>query len=244
MRTKAWMVVVAVMLACNSGNEDGLVTPSPSAGQGGGGIGGAGESQGGAGQAGAGMASAGSGIDIAACWLGDTRECLGPGACKGGQVCRQDLKGWEPCDCGGAGAAGQAGAGAGGAAGSPAGAGGAGGSSCIPLPKEKACAANQCGVASDGCGGEVPCNDCGGWQGCEIQQGTKVCVDICQKKPITDGSTPCAESAKFKGEYPTSVECNPTTIALVTQGDDPGCKMYFTYSDGTDVSVYVACCKE
>lgn len=35
------------------------------------------------------------------CEQGDTRECVGPGACKGGQIC--DERGlWKPCQCGGA----------------------------------------------------------------------------------------------------------------------------------------------
>lgn len=35
-----------------------------------------------------------------ACSLGQTRECVGPGACKGGQACLPDGKGFGPCDCG------------------------------------------------------------------------------------------------------------------------------------------------
>jgi len=33
------------------------------------------------------------------CEDGDTRQCVGPGACDGGQLCRHSE--WEPCDCGG-----------------------------------------------------------------------------------------------------------------------------------------------
>lgn len=33
------------------------------------------------------------------CSQGDTRECVGPGACEGGQTCGDDGK-WEACDCG------------------------------------------------------------------------------------------------------------------------------------------------
>jgi hypothetical protein len=36
----------------------------------------------------------------AACGVGDTRECLGPGACKGAQECKPDGSGFEPCACG------------------------------------------------------------------------------------------------------------------------------------------------
>jgi hypothetical protein len=35
-----------------------------------------------------------------ACASGDTRSCVGPGACAGGQVCRPDGTGFAPCDCG------------------------------------------------------------------------------------------------------------------------------------------------
>jgi hypothetical protein len=35
-----------------------------------------------------------------ACSVGETRACIGPGACKGGQVCLPDGKGFGSCDCG------------------------------------------------------------------------------------------------------------------------------------------------
>ncbi len=35
------------------------------------------------------------------CVPGSTQACLGPGACKGGQACREDGRGFESCDCGG-----------------------------------------------------------------------------------------------------------------------------------------------
>jgi hypothetical protein len=34
------------------------------------------------------------------CSPGQTRECVGPGACKGGQVCLSDGGGFAACDCG------------------------------------------------------------------------------------------------------------------------------------------------
>lgn len=36
----------------------------------------------------------------AGCTAGETRTCVGPGACKGGQACLADGKGFGPCDCG------------------------------------------------------------------------------------------------------------------------------------------------
>jgi hypothetical protein len=38
------------------------------------------------------------------CSPGDTRECVGPGACRGGQICSES--GWSDCDCAGSVAAG------------------------------------------------------------------------------------------------------------------------------------------
>jgi hypothetical protein len=38
----------------------------------------------------------------AVCVPGATQECLGPGACKGAQACRDNGAGYMPCDCGNA----------------------------------------------------------------------------------------------------------------------------------------------
>jgi hypothetical protein len=35
-----------------------------------------------------------------ACTIGETRTCVGPGACNGGQACLPDRSGFGPCDCG------------------------------------------------------------------------------------------------------------------------------------------------
>jgi hypothetical protein len=37
---------------------------------------------------------------VTACVPGATQTCVGSGACKGGQSCRADGKGFSPCDCG------------------------------------------------------------------------------------------------------------------------------------------------
>lgn len=34
------------------------------------------------------------------CVPGATQACVGPGGCSGGQACREDGAGFEPCDCG------------------------------------------------------------------------------------------------------------------------------------------------
>lgn len=103
------------------------------------------------------------------CAPGASVACVGPGACQGGQVCRPDGSGYDPCDCGtgGAGAGGQPGAGSGGG--------------CSPLPAQKACASNQCGQAPDGCGGLVACPVCDPWLKCEAQPGgTSLCAGNCK----------------------------------------------------------------
>lgn len=40
--------------------------------------------------------------DQRSCVPGSTQACLGPGACKGAQACRDDGLSFEKCDCGGA----------------------------------------------------------------------------------------------------------------------------------------------
>lgn len=34
------------------------------------------------------------------CVPGETRSCVGPSGCKGGQACKADGSGYDPCDCG------------------------------------------------------------------------------------------------------------------------------------------------
>ena len=40
------------------------------------------------------------GQSSAVCTAFDTQECVGPAACRGGQMCKPDGSGWTPCDCG------------------------------------------------------------------------------------------------------------------------------------------------
>jgi len=44
--------------------------------------------------------SAVGGAGNALCHAGDTRLCVGPAGCKGGQSCGTDEKSWSACDCG------------------------------------------------------------------------------------------------------------------------------------------------
>lgn len=48
----------------------------------------------------AGSASAASAPANRVCSAGQTRECIGPGACKGGQACLPSGNGFSNCDCG------------------------------------------------------------------------------------------------------------------------------------------------
>ena len=74
----------------------------------------------------AGSSTGGAGM----CTAGDTRACVGPGACQGGQLCGPDGS-WGSCDCGagGTGGAGGGTGGSGGASGAGGGTGGSGGAS-------------------------------------------------------------------------------------------------------------------
>ena len=105
----------------------------------------------------------------ALCTPGDTRTCVGPGACPGGQACGSDQT-WTACDCGGQGGSGPSGtAGSaggalaeGGAAGSSeAGAGGTSGFGAgdEPCPAEAidTDCSGQCGPKSAACVGDDTC---------------------------------------------------------------------------------------
>lgn len=77
------------------------------------------------GSAGKGSGDAGTGATDMVCTPGETQECVGPGACRGGQACRADGSGFGACDCG-EGSGGSAGAGASGGEGGEADVGNAG----------------------------------------------------------------------------------------------------------------------
>lgn len=78
----------------------------------------------------------------AACHKGDTRACLGPGACNGAQTCLPDHSGFGACDCG-----------AGGAPGGGTGGGGAGGTGAAATGGTDAGAGAGGADASAGSGG-------------------------------------------------------------------------------------------
>ncbi len=119
---------------------------------------GGGDTTGGATSSAANGGTAVGGAATAVCEPGETQECVGPGACRGGQVCARDGAGWGACDCGEAtgGASGAirtgGAANSGGAAGSPVGSSGAagaanGGTETAGGAAERAGAANSGGAA-------------------------------------------------------------------------------------------------
>jgi hypothetical protein len=79
---------VAFFGACGGGDQSGL-----SAG------GGSGPKNGGA-DASSSNGTGGAGAKSHVCAPGTTLECVGPGACRGGQACNQDGTGYGVCDCG------------------------------------------------------------------------------------------------------------------------------------------------
>lgn len=135
--------------------------------------------------------SSGSAGNSAICSPGDTRTCVGPGACQGGQSCGANGT-WSACDCGGGGASGGGGTASGGTGGSPsgggggqagtgpggqAGAGGSGGSNCVPpTSTQQACdnysyaktgkLGQACGIIKDCAGNVHDCGGCGEFGGC------------------------------------------------------------------------------
>jgi len=95
------MLVSALFaMRCTSGGDasDDDGTGGTTAGKGGGAGVGAGAGTGG--KAGSGGKGGTAGSTSSVCDPGDTRTCVGPGSCDGGQVCRDDGSGWEDCDCG------------------------------------------------------------------------------------------------------------------------------------------------
>jgi len=113
---------------------------------------GGGDTTGGATSSAANGGTAVGGAATAVCEPGETQECVGPGACRGGQVCARDGAGWGACDCGEA---------TGGASGAirTGGAANSGGAAGSPVGSSGAAGAASGGTAGAGGGGAfVPCD--------------------------------------------------------------------------------------
>jgi len=133
------------------------------------------------------------------CAEGDTRQCIGPGACSGGQACGEDGR-WGSCDCGAAGQSGdpsRAGSG-GGSAGAAVAGGSSGREAGGPSDSagESAIGGAESNAGSSGLNaGDEPCPDgaiaidCSG----QCAAGTPTCSDQCQKgvhlDPVPLGTT-------------------------------------------------------
>jgi hypothetical protein len=212
-RVQRALVLVLTVAGCSSASGDG---EGPASSNGGGA----------AGASAAGASGQGAGGTPMVCIPGASVACVGPGACQGGQVCKADGSGLGPCDCGAGGAApgGAGGQSAGGAGGSSAAGGGqAGAAGCTPLAADKACASNQCGVAKDGCGGEVACPACAPWFfGCEAQaSGISICKGDCKEvQTFPDGTVQCSKDRPVKVTCPAAASGQPQSSCKNEYNDE------------------------
>lgn len=126
------------------------------------------------------------------CRVGDTRECLGPGACKGAQECREDGSGFQPCECGGTQNQGGEGpdptppseAGSGGKA-----TGGAPGTGASGAPGTDGVGGAPEGGAGGGSAVEYECHPvgnvgCDATQNCSVDAGEPACVNAGAKAQL------------------------------------------------------------
>jgi hypothetical protein len=94
-------LLTTAFLAMRCTGSDGGTGDGGNSDAGEGGSVGSGASAGNAGKAGAGAGTAGTaGSASNLCEPGESRACVGPGGCQGGQVCRPNGSGWAACDCG------------------------------------------------------------------------------------------------------------------------------------------------
>lgn len=112
-------------------------------------------------------ASCGGTAVVDSCEPGETRPCLGPGACDGQQSCEVDGYSWSECECGGGGTGGTGGTstGTGGTGGTPTGTGGTttgtGGTGGTPTGTGGTGGTNPCtGQVALGLGETPACQDC------------------------------------------------------------------------------------
>lgn len=142
-----------------------------------------------------------SGAEVV-CHKGDTRECLGPGACKGAQECTATGSGFQPCQCGDGAAHGgdggqgsspeaTSGASTGGNSTTPGGAPGAGGTG------ESATGGTMSEGGAGGAGGSAPQYECSPFdnegctasQNCSLDTGEAACVSAGTKTQLAACTT-------------------------------------------------------
>ena len=177
MRAALCAVLIAMLAACGS-----KAATDPTAGSPTGGNGGTSGSEG-----------------LSRCTEGDTRTCVGPGACKGGQACGAEGK-WTPCDCGdsaglggsmtGTGTAGMTSllAGAGGTFSEVAGAGAAAGNSGFGGTEGEAGAGGTSSVDPK-CPDDTVALDCSGQCGGSAKDCDVPCGDDIHVDKVSIGST-------------------------------------------------------
>jgi hypothetical protein len=147
------------------------------------------------------------------CEPGDTRECIGPAACRGGQACSKDGSGWGACDCGdepgnggdqggagGAGAEGESGGRPiGGSSNVGSGGGGGGGTAvtCSPSPQSGCKAREKCVLFAEAAGSlKFTC----------VPDGDKAEGEACASRG--DGTDDCAKGLFCNG-IATTPRCQP-----------------------------------
>lgn len=158
------------------------------------------------------------------CRVGDTRECLGPGACEGAQECLADGSGFQSCECGdGPNSGGGASDGGGPGSSTP----GDAGSSSNPqggLPgSEPAGQGGGAGEASvGGAGGaavELACSPVGN-DGCEAAQNCS--VDAVEPECVSAGTTGVLEVCNQTSDCAVGLQCLFNNC-VKTCGTNPDC---------------------
>lgn len=139
-----------------------------------------------------------------------TRECVGPAACKGGQVCGADGK-WGACDCGG----GTGGSGSGGTGGTGPGGGGSGGTGGSSASGGTSATGGTGASTSGGTGGATDAGDASADQDAAdaFDTGVGPNDDPCPTDPINvNCSTSCGPKTSGCG----ACDYLPTTSNFVT----------------------------
>lgn len=135
--------------------------------------------------------SAGDDTATGQCHFADTRLCVGPAACKGGQTCGADQR-WGACDCGNGGST----AGGGGSGGSSGGAGGSSGEVIVPEGGSSGDpGGGEAGNGEAGSGGSGPADE-----PCPAGPIATDCSGQCTTKPaLCDGSCPLTVPLSLTG---------------------------------------------
>ncbi|HVU00838.1 MAG TPA: hypothetical protein VHE30_03770 [Polyangiaceae bacterium] len=165
------------------------------------------------------------------CSVGDTRECVGIAACRGGQVCAEDHQ-WKACDCGSAGASGAGGSSAGGANGSGGTVhtggrgGGAGGASAVDAGRNAAAGDGSVDAPDASSDGSAPGNggaggsagaDAGGSVGAGGAPGPYTCSARADRDPtgaLSEGAACCGTSENSLGTCVKATTLSATLSAL------------------------------